>query len=132
MPSVSSGNEQLARVAQELVDELARNSLIGSADAQRSEHPRFLDAPTLAEGFKTTIARAVDRGDTMSSEVDVILAAQALARERGQSGYQETGGPFVNQHHPKIDECQLTVDHVIPFKSDAEAPLSIHPPSLIP
>ncbi len=100
-----------------------------------SEHPRFPDTPTLAEGFKTTVARAVDRGDTMSSEVDVILTAQALARERGQSGYhqQETSSTFVTQYHPEVDETQLSADHVIPFQSDPEPPTSsIHSSSLIP
>jgi len=127
VPNVSPGNEQLAKVTQELVDELARNSLIGT------ERPTFPDTPTLAEGFKSTVAHAVDRGDTISSEVDVILAAQALARER-QPGYhqQETSTTFVPKYHPEIDETQLSADHVIPFQSDAEPPAtSIHSSSLI-
>src|SRR5258708_12908515 len=80
VPNTSPVNEQLARVTQELVDELARNSLIGRADAQMSsEHPRFPDTPTLAERFKTTLARAVDRVDPMPIDVDLFLPPQPFA-----------------------------------------------------
>ncbi|KAF8343904.1 uncharacterized protein EI90DRAFT_20390 [Cantharellus anzutake] len=118
-------------VAQELV-ELARSTLVARADTQMSpDDPAFHDATTLPEGFKPGAVHAVNCGDSVSSEVAVILATQALAREPTQSGYHhEESGNLVNRYHSNIDECQLPSDLVDPFPSDVErltTPILIHP-----